>query len=98
MTNKYDIHIDAFTFTREICNYEAQCIHKSSIGSTSSFNSRTVFESSPFVEEYHDSQIDPMMNNSASVSAMASNTRGVTADHLSKVWKIDKEIVDRTII
>ena len=48
MTNEYDIHIDAFALTLQVCTYEAQCIHKSSIESISSFNSRTFSESSPF--------------------------------------------------
>ena len=86
-----------FAFTPEVCTYISQSIHKYLIGSVSSFNSRTVSESSPFVNELNDLHKDLGINNSASMSEIASNTGRVTADHLSKVWSIDKETADRTV-
>ena len=33
MIDGYDIKVYAFAFNREVCNHEAQCIYKLSIGS-----------------------------------------------------------------
>ena len=84
MINEYEVHHAPLAFARAICAYEAQCIHESSIGSV--FIARSLYESSPFIEE-----------NSASISTVANNTKGVDADHLSKIWRIDEETADQTI-
>ena len=57
MIDEYNIHVDAVAFTRELNKYEAECVHKLSIGSVSSNTSNAISEFSPFVEEQTN---DPM--------------------------------------
>lgn len=84
MINEYDVHHTPSAFAQAIGACEAQCNHESSIGSV--FTARSIGESSPFIEE-----------NLASINTVTSNAKGVNANHLSKIWKNDKEIADQTI-
>ena len=96
MAGDYDIHVNAVAFTKAASDFHNECKFMSSIGSTSCYNSADVFADSPF--EDNDDDLDLGLNlypkNAASV---ASRAKGFTSDHLSKVWRIDKDTASRTI-
>ena len=96
MAEEYDIHVNAVAFTKAVDDYATECKFKSSIGGTSCYNSADVFEDSPF--EPNDDGLDLGLNlYPSNVAAVASRSKGFTPDHLSKVWRIDKDAADRTI-
>ena len=100
MMGEYDIHISSVAFTQAVCNFEAECAYKTSIGSALCFSSNKVESRSPFVEGTKaDTNIDLGLNfYSDNVSAAThSRSKGVSSDHLSKIWSIDKEAADMTI-
>jgi hypothetical protein len=95
--NEFDVNVDAVAFVCAVSKYEADCVHKISVGSVASHTSIHVSESSPFVEVVADDKEAGSDLHSALISTAAKRSRGVSSEHLSKVWRIDKDIAERTI-
>ena len=89
----FDIHVDSVAFVRAVSKFESECVHKMSVGSVAGHSSLRVQGSSPFVEVVPDA----LHRTDASISTAASRARGVSSEHLSKVWRIDKNTADRTL-
>ena len=80
-------------FDQAICNYESEIKFGSTIGSTSAHSSHDQYVESPF--ESPDLEVG--RNLYGRVGSTAGKPKGVTAEHLCKVWSIDKEEADKTI-
>jgi hypothetical protein len=96
---------DNTSFETNVNNAAAISDYKMSIGSTCvgpAVKSNDLFESEPVSFQVDlnelDSIIEDISNTNANIkAAMAGRPKGVTPQHLSKVWKIDVDTAKRTI-
>ena len=68
-----------------------------SIGATSAWHEDFLFDDSQVTEEATDSLKDMNFDSFMAGSTTASSSRGVSAEHLSKIWRIDLETARKTI-
>jgi hypothetical protein len=95
---------DCASFENKVCNAAAISDFKMSIGSTTAIPpiKDDLFRSSPVSFQVDLDDLESMMEDISASSAdikatMAGRPNGVTAKHLSKVWKIDVKTAKRTI-
>ena len=96
MTEEYGIHIDTIAFTEAVSDYETEVKFKSSVGGASCYYLMDTSSASSFDEGSNNLDLGLNMypgGVSASIVAIASRSKGFTADHLSKVWRMDPECI-----